>query len=120
MEVTFQKVSEIDLGLLQRDGTMLKRTFTQIEKREKATPSKVDTERQNEMANTRSKIRHMFLYLKMSIPGLFVVSFVFSTQWTANKFSIKHCLRPGYYQLRLSDFMMGACMLLAGVRVHEH
>ena len=32
----------------------------------------------------------------------------------------KPCFRAGYFLLQLSEYMMGTCMLLAGVRVHEH
>ena len=32
----------------------------------------------------------------------------------------KPCLGPGYFQKQLSDCMLETCMLLAGVRVHEH
>ena len=38
------------------------------------------------------------------------------TSW-ANRF--RPCLRPGYFQLQLSDCSMETCMLLAEVRVHE-
>ena len=32
----------------------------------------------------------------------------------------KPCFEPGYFLLQLSNCMMETCMLLAGVRVHEH
>ena len=32
----------------------------------------------------------------------------------------KPCLGPGYVLLQSKDYMMETCMLLAGVRVHEH
>ena len=32
----------------------------------------------------------------------------------------KSSFRPGYFLLQLSNCMMETCMLLAGVRVHEH
>ena len=32
----------------------------------------------------------------------------------------KPCFKPGYFLLQLSNCMMETCMLLAGVRVHEH
>ena len=41
--------------------------------------------------------------------------------WSKTYFKpFKRCLRSGYFLLLLQDFMLGTCMLLAGVRVHEH
>ena len=33
---------------------------------------------------------------------------------------LKPCLGPGYFLLKVSDCMLETCMLLSGVRVHEH
>ena len=40
--------------------------------------------------------------------------------WLLGQGWFKPCFEPGYFLLLLTNCMMETCMLLAGVRVHEH